>query len=123
MTPKRTAHGTERGSITMIGVGILGVIVIVTSLVAATFAMGLDIMKTRNTVDLAALSAAQVIANGDGSAQACGAARKIAAALTVTCTVRGSAVEVVGIKDSKFLWITDSITARAVAGPAREHSR
>lgn len=118
----RDGRDGQRGAATVLAVGLVGVLLTVTLVVAAGIALVVDHRRAQAAADLAALAGAQALAPGDGGGSACGAAGSTAGAngaRLVACTVVGRDVRVrVEVDGPDVAGLGASLVAEARAGPA-----
>src|SRR3954469_8784088 len=87
-------RAAERGSATVLGVGVVGVLVTVMALVAALAGAVADQRRVESAADLGALAGASAVQQGR---PACASARDVVSrngASLASCTVAGAVVEV-----------------------------
>lgn len=113
----RRRHGAEQGAATVVAVGLVGVLVLVTALCLAVVVLVLAHRKAQVAADLAALAGASALQSG---ADPCAAAERIAVrqdARLIRCVVEGADVVVAaGVRVDVALGGTE-LPARARAGP------
>lgn len=118
----RDGRDGQRGAATVLAVGLVGVLLTVTLVVAAGIALVVDHRRAQAAADLAALAGAQALAPVDGGGSACGAAGSTAdanGARLVACTVVGRDVRVrVEVDGPNVAGLGASLVAEARAGPA-----
>ena len=117
-TPRHRPPG-QQGSAAVLAVGLVGVLVAVTALVAALGGMVVDQRRVEAAADLAALAGAAAAQRGNDG---CAAARSVARrndGRVDRCTVAGSVVEVRVVRTGRQV-LGRRVTVRSTtrAGPA-----
>ena len=113
---RRRRRRAQHGSAAVLGVGLVGVLVTVTTLVAVVGGLVVDQRRVESSADLAALAGASAAQRGDDG---CAAARTVArlnGSRVTLCTGAGSVVEVRVVRTTQRIFgrrLTVSSAARA----------
>ncbi|MFC5370897.1 Rv3654c family TadE-like protein [Arcanobacterium bovis] len=94
-------------------------VVIVTMLIFEFSVATGKVIEVRNRTDLAAISSAQLLLDGESQDAACARAQELLESYTVECTVQGQNVTLTVEAKNPFSWLSHTINARATAGPVR----
>lgn len=107
----------EAGMATVfVAISMLATVVVVVLIIQFSVATA-EVAQVRNQTDLAALSGAQLLMNGESEEGACSHIFQVLREYEVTCTVEGENV-VLNVKaHNPFSWLSESIKAHAKAGP------
>lgn len=110
----------EPGMVTVLAAAIVLVVITVAALLTQFIFGAYRYAELRGAADLAAVSAAQVLAETGSTVQACEVAKQLlqpASNPTVACAVRGADVTVMAQSPAPVLWLGTDLTVHTVAGP------
>ncbi|MDO5025136.1 MAG: hypothetical protein Q4E03_01265 [Trueperella sp.] len=122
MQRKPQLHPAEPGMVSVLAAALIAVGIAVAALLMQFIFGAYRYTELRGAADLAAVSAAQVLAQTGSAAQACGVVPQLMPAAgnpTIDCAVQGRDVAVTARAPAPVLWLGTELTVRAVAGPSR----
>ena len=114
-TPRHRPPG-QQGSAAVLAVGLVGVLVAVTALVAALGGMVVDQRRVEAAADLAALAGAAAAQRGDDGCAAAGSVARLNTSRVTRCTAARQVVQVRVVRTGRQLFgrrFTVASTARA----------
>ncbi|WP_160149014.1 flp pilus-assembly TadE/G-like family protein [Arcanobacterium ihumii] len=99
-----------------VAISMLATVVVVVLIIQFSVASS-EVAQVRNQTDLAALSGAQLLMNGESEEGACSHVLRVLRDYQVDCAVEGENVVLNIEARNPFSWLSETIKAHAKAGP------